>query len=47
MGDEEFIRKAYDIAEERDIPGWIDCFTPDGVFVDTLLTDDQLKKLFG
>jgi len=34
MTDEEFIRKAYDVAEEKDIPGWIDCFTPDGVFVD-------------
>ena len=34
MTNEEFVRKAYDIAEERDIGGWIDCFTPDGVFVD-------------
>jgi len=31
---EEFVRRAYDIAEARDIPGWIDCFTADGVFVD-------------
>ena len=34
MTAEEFIRKAYDVAEARDIQGWIDCFTPDGVFVD-------------
>jgi ketosteroid isomerase-like protein len=31
---EEFVRRAYDIAEVKDIQGWIDCFTPDGVFVD-------------
>jgi ketosteroid isomerase-like protein len=31
---EEFVREAYAIAEARDIQGWIDCFTPDGVFVD-------------
>ena len=31
---EEFVRSAYRIAEERDIHGWIDCFTPDGVFVE-------------
>jgi ketosteroid isomerase-like protein len=31
---EEFVRSAYAIAEARDIEGWIDCFTPDGVFVD-------------
>ena len=31
---EEFVRSAYRIAEERNIQGWIDCFTPDGVFVD-------------
>jgi ketosteroid isomerase-like protein len=34
MTGEEFIRGAYEIAEEKDIQGWIDCFTPDGVFVD-------------
>jgi ketosteroid isomerase-like protein len=31
---EEFVRRAYQIAEGKDIPRWIDCFTPDGVFVD-------------
>jgi ketosteroid isomerase-like protein len=31
---EEFVRSAYAIAEARDIEGWIDCFTADGVFVD-------------
>jgi len=30
----EFVRRAYEIAEARDIQGWIDCFTPNGVFVD-------------
>jgi ketosteroid isomerase-like protein len=34
MTNEEFVRHAYDLAEVRDIQGWIDCFTPDGVFVD-------------
>jgi ketosteroid isomerase-like protein len=31
---EAFVRRAYQIAEDKDIQGWIDCFTPDGVFVD-------------
>lgn len=31
---EEFVRNAYAIAEAKDIQGWIDCFVPDGVFVD-------------
>jgi ketosteroid isomerase-like protein len=31
---ERAVRNAYAIAEARDIQGWIDCFTPDGVFVD-------------
>jgi ketosteroid isomerase-like protein len=34
MTNEEFVRHAYDLAEVKDIQGWIDCFTPDGVFVD-------------
>lgn len=34
MTNEEFVRRAYEIAEVKDIPGWIDCFNPDGVFVD-------------
>jgi hypothetical protein len=35
MNDKEaIVRRAYAIAEEKDIQGWIDCFTPDGVFVD-------------
>ena len=34
MTNEEFVRRAYEFAEVRDIPGWIDCFNPDGVFVD-------------
>ena len=31
---EEAVGRAYAIAEVRDIEGWIDCFVPDGVFVD-------------
>ena len=31
---EEFVRNAYAIAEVKDIQGWIDCFVPDGVFID-------------
>jgi hypothetical protein len=31
---EEFVRGAYATAEAMDIQGRIDCFTPDGVFVD-------------
>jgi ketosteroid isomerase-like protein len=34
MSNVEFVRSAYAIAEEGNIPGWIDCFTPDGVFND-------------
>jgi ketosteroid isomerase-like protein len=34
MNNEEFVRRAYETAEARDIKGWIDCFTADGVFVD-------------
>ncbi len=30
----EIIRRAYKIAENVDIPGWINAFTPDGVFTD-------------
>jgi ketosteroid isomerase-like protein len=33
-GNEEAVRRAYGIAEAMDIQGWIDCFTPDGIFVD-------------
>lgn len=31
---EQIIRDAYRIAEDKDIPGWIDCFTADGTFTD-------------
>ena len=34
MSNEEFVRRAYDIAEVKDIPGWIACFNPDGRFTD-------------
>ncbi|MEW2300906.1 nuclear transport factor 2 family protein [Streptomyces sp. NPDC006655] len=31
---EKIIRNAYQVAEDQDIPGWIDCFTEDGTFTD-------------
>ena len=34
MTNAEFVRRAYELAEVKDIPGWIDCFNADGVFVD-------------
>lgn len=34
MTNEEFVRHAYAVAEAKDIPAWIACFDPDGVFVD-------------
>jgi len=34
VNNEEFVRRAYEIAEAGDIQEWIDCFTADGVFVD-------------
>ena len=34
MNNEEIIRRAYDLAEKKDIKGWAACFTPDGTFTD-------------
>ena len=34
MNDEEFVRRAYETAEVKDIPAWIACFNVDGIFVD-------------
>ena len=31
---ERFIRNAYHVAEIKDIPGWVACFTEDGIFID-------------
>ena len=31
---EAAIRKAYKIAEEKDVAGWVNCFTADGTFTD-------------
>ncbi len=31
---EEIIRNAYRVAEEKDLEGWVNCFTPDGTFTD-------------
>ena len=29
---EEAIRKAYQVAKDKDITAWVDCFTEDGTF---------------
>ncbi len=34
MSNEQFVRLAYEIGEVRDIPAWVTCSDPDGVFVD-------------
>jgi ketosteroid isomerase-like protein len=34
MDNEQIVRNAYQIAEEKDIPGWIAAFTEDGMFTD-------------
>jgi ketosteroid isomerase-like protein len=34
MNNEQIIRRAYEVAEKKDIKGWVECFTPDGVFID-------------
>src|SRR5258707_12353338 len=34
MKNEQIIRKAYQMAEEVNIPGWVAAFTPDGTFTD-------------
>jgi ketosteroid isomerase-like protein len=31
---EKFIRSAYQRAEMKDVPGWVACFTEDGIFID-------------
>ena len=34
MTNAEFVRRAYELADVKDLPGWIDCFNADAVFVD-------------
>jgi predicted ester cyclase len=34
MNNEQIIRKAYQTAEDKNIPGWVASFTPDGTFTD-------------
>jgi ketosteroid isomerase-like protein len=34
---EQFIRNAYHVAEIKDVPGWVACFTDDGTFTDESL----------
>lgn len=32
---EQVVRHAYQVAEDKDVPGWVDLFTEDGTFTDT------------
>jgi steroid delta-isomerase-like uncharacterized protein len=34
LGNKDIIRRAYKIAEDVDIPGWVAAFTDDGIFTD-------------
>jgi ketosteroid isomerase-like protein len=34
MNNEQIIRRAYQAAEEKDVRGWVSCFTVDGTFTD-------------
>jgi ketosteroid isomerase-like protein len=34
QSNEQFVRRAYQTAEEKDISGFVDCFTEDGTFTD-------------
>ena len=40
MTNEEFVRQAYAVAEVKDLPSWVACFNPDGVFVDESVGSD-------
>jgi ketosteroid isomerase-like protein len=31
---EKSVRNAYHVAEMKDVPGWVGCFTEDGIFID-------------
>ena len=31
---EEIVRHAYQVAEDKDLEGFVNCFTPDGTFTD-------------
>jgi len=31
---EAAVRKAYQVAEDKDVVGWVNCFTKDGTFTD-------------
>ena len=34
LGNEQIVRQAYQVAEDKDVPGWIAAFTEDGTFTD-------------
>ena len=41
LDNEQIIRKAYQIAEDKDLKGWVEAFTDDGTF-----TDDSIGVVF-
>ena len=45
MTNEEFVRQAYAVAEVKDLPAWVACFNPDGVFVDAQERRDTVALL--
>ena len=34
LDNEQIVRQAYQIAEDKDLKGWVDAFTADGTFTD-------------
>jgi hypothetical protein len=34
LNNEQIVRQAYQIAEEKDLKGWVNAFTADGMFTD-------------
>jgi hypothetical protein len=47
MANEQIIRNAYQVAESKDIAGWIKCFTEDGTFTDESLAITYRRKDLG
>jgi ketosteroid isomerase-like protein len=41
---EAAVRKAYQIAENKDVAGWVNCFTSDGTFTDQSIHVVDLKE---
>ena len=43
---EEAIRKAYQVAEDKDVVGWVNCFTENGTFTDESIGVTYRGELF-